>query len=493
MNSTALQADRVDMNGCMPGDPDYNPMNTKRANDKHAARAAAEAAQKALVKKWTHHRYALSVLDGLDERWASELRESIERRNAERSPSTKPPDLYFSGKSAVEHGATDSQMSALPVLSNDEIAELIDDAEILRSRRRDRIRSQADNQRAAEAAAGLSIPDRLDLASFIPPDTLWVVDGLIPAGASLGLFAERKAGKTATMVELSHSLLTGEKFLGRFDTCLPKDARVALLDTEMTETMLHDEYTRYGVPFDRLDVWALRGKSGLLDFRHELNRARWQEQIAPGSFIIVDCLYTILAALTIDENSAQVADVIEGIKTLAVECKAAGWCVVHHVGKDSTKGARGHSSIEGAVDTVAWLHLDGPLGAETLRTFEAVGRHDVNVPLAQIVRGGDRRLTLGDTTPQRDRRQGRNRTDDDRAYALIAANPGLSVNALWKLPAEAKRGLSRDRLRGAVERLDLTDQIVNTGTAKSPQWCAGARDSDPFGSSAPLTDVQVRG
>jgi hypothetical protein len=303
---------------------------------------------------------------------------------------------------------------------------------------------------------------------------------LIPQGGSLGLFAERKAGKTTTMVELSRALLTGDAFLGRFDTRLPADARVAVLDTEMTATMLHEQYTRAGVPLDRLKVWALRGKSGLLDMRDEANRTRWREKIAPGSFIIVDCLYTILAALTIDENSAQVADVIEGFKTLAVDCDAAGWTLAHHVGKDSTKGARGHSSIEGAVDTVSWLGLDGQLGADTLRTFEAVGRHEVNVPCAQIVRGEDHRLTLSDTTPKSDRRKHRNRSDDDHAYALIAANPDLSVRDLLKLPFEQLRGLSRDRLREAVARLALTGQIVNTGTEGRPKWRTAARNSDPF-------------
>jgi hypothetical protein len=93
-----------------------------------------------------------------------------------------------------------------------------------------------------------------------------------------------------------------------------------------------------------------------------------------------------------------VADVIEGFKALAVECAAAGLVIVHHLGKDPDKGARGHSSIEGSVDTLATVRLEGPPAADTPRTFEAFGRRGVNVPPARLVRGEDHRLTLSAST-----------------------------------------------------------------------------------------------
>lgn len=340
---------------------------------------------------------------------------------------------------------------------------------------------QARDEAAARAAAAIDIPDRLDLATFVPPDVQWVVDGLIPTGASLGLFAERKAGKTTTVVELARALLSGEAFLGRFHTNLPDDARVAVLDSEMTATMLHDEYTRAGVPLDRLDVWALRGKSAVLDMRDAAHRARWRQRITPGSFIVVDCLYTILGAAGIDENSGQVADVIEGIKTLAVECDAAGWCLVHHLGKDAGKGARGHSSIEGSVDTVAWIMLDGPLAADTPRTFEALGRSDVNVPRAQVMRGEDRRLTISDATPQADRNRARAADNLAKTIRLIREHPGLSAAALGRLPKEARHGLSGHAISNAISDLgpDGTCEIVNlSGRGDRYEWHVATEPAD---------------
>lgn len=339
---------------------------------------------------------------------------------------------------------------------------------------------------AAKAVASIDIPGRIDLATYTPPDTAWLVDELMPMDGSLGLFAERKAGKTTTVVELVRAVLGGDKFLGRFASHLPAGARVALLDTEMTPAMLHHEYTKVGIDADslsRIDLHPLRGRSRLLDLRDETTRARWRELIAPGSVIVVDCLYTVLAAAQVDESSAQVSDIIDGIKALAVECAAAGLVVVHHLGKDPTKGARGHSSIEGSVDTLATIRLDGPPAADTPRLFSATGRLDVDVPAALLARGDDNRLTLSANTPKSDRARAVAHKDDDITWSLINDHPGLSLRSLEELPTETRK-LSRTRLRRSLERLDRLGFVINQGTDRRPAWHAADRDGNPYANPA---------
>jgi hypothetical protein len=82
-------------------------------------------------------------------------------------------------------------------------------------------------------------------------------------------------------------------------------------------------------------------------------RARWREQIAPGSLIAVDCLNGLFGALGVSENSDEVVAVLAGLRALATECDAAGLVIVHHLGKDPGRDARGHSSLEGFPDVVA--------------------------------------------------------------------------------------------------------------------------------------------
>lgn len=389
-----------------------------------------------------------------------------------------------------DRGAPPEAIAALPDATTVALGE---SARIVRAwDAEDRLRAteQARANEAAKLVAAVEIPGRINLATYTPPDTAWLIDGLMPMDGSLGLFAERKAGKTTTVVEMVRSMLSGDEFLGRFATNLPAGARVALMDTEMTPAMLHHEYTKVSIPaehLDRIDLHPLRGRSRLLDLRNEATRARWQELIAPGAVIIVDCLYTVLAAAQVDESSAQVSDIIDGIKALAVQCSAAGLVIVHHLGKDPTKGARGHSSIEGGVDILATIWLDGPPAADTPRLFSATGRLDVDVPPALLSRGNDCRLTLSASTPRADRARAADRSDDDTAWKLISDHPGKSLRGLEELPTETRK-LSRSRLRRALDRLDGLGYIVNRGSAERPAWHAADRPEDAFTIAADRAD-----
>lgn len=438
---------------------------------------------------------ALTTVDALAAegvQWAAAVVEAARAENtyAALVGDRKQRPLSLTTAQLYDRGAPPEDIVTLPAATTTSLGE---SARVVRAwDAEDRLRAteQARATEAAKLVAAVEIPGRINLATYTPPDTAWLIAGLIPMDGSLGLFAERKAGKTTTVVEMVRSMLSGDEFLGRFATHLPAGARVALLDTEMTPAMLHHEYTKAGVPvddLDRIDLHPLRGRSRLLDLRDDATRARWQNLIAPGALIVVDCLYTVLAAAQVDESSAQVSDIIDGIKALAVQCGAAGLVIVHHLGKDPTKGARGHSSIEGGVDTLATIWLDGPPAADTPRLFSATGRLDVDVPPALLNRGDDNRLTLSASTPKADRARAADRSDDDTAWKLISDHPGKSLRGLEELPTETRK-LSRSRLRRALDRLDGLGYIVNRGSAERPAWHAADRPGDAFTIAAERAD-----
>ena len=95
--------------------------------------------------------------------------------------------------------------------------------------------------------------------------------------------------------------------------------------------------------------------------------------------LVFDCLYSILAALGISENDDGVAAVMSDCVPSATESKALGTALIHHLGKDADRGARGHSSIEGFADVLCHIGLDGPLDPDTPRLFKAYGRGGVNI------------------------------------------------------------------------------------------------------------------
>jgi hypothetical protein len=391
-----------------------------------------------------------------------------------------PPQLIFTGGEAVKAGATDELIAALPQLTSEGLAELRMLQAAEHEAAKARIRVLARQIEATRAAAGVPIPERVDLSTYTPESTPWVVDHLLARGAVLGLFAERKAGKTTLVRELVRSALDGSPFLGQFAVSLPTGGEVVLFDTEMTLSSLHSQYQRAGVQhLDRLNLRTLRGQERSLDARVEAVRDRWREAIKPGSLMIVDCLYSLFGALGVSESSDEVTTVLTGLRSLAIESEAVGLILVHHLGKDIDKGARGHSSIEGFPDVIARIELGGPPAEDTPRVFSAYGRDDVSISPGVLRLGEDHRLTIGGN-PRVERVAAKQRADDDAVWTLIENNPGLSVRALGNLSAEALGRLSRDRIRQSVERLASLNRIVDKGNGRSPEWHA-IKGADPFG------------
>ncbi|MFP2991286.1 AAA family ATPase [Mycobacterium intracellulare] len=448
-----------------------------QSNEKHRQNREVQAVTEERCKRWASQRYALDDLPR-NQRWARDLHSYTVRQNAKSDPITDTPTLMITGEQAVKAGATDEQIAALPKLTSDAIVALRQRAAAQREASRMRVREMAREIEAARAAADVEIVERVNLVEFVPEETPWVVDGVLARGGVLGLFAERKAGKTTLVRELVRSALDGSPFLGRFTVSLPADAEVALFDTEMTLNSLHREYQRAGVEhLDRLNLRSLRGRERSLDARIEAVRARWREQVVPGSLIAVDCLYSLFGALGVSENSDEVVAVLAGLRSLATECEAAGLVIVHHLGKDASHGARGHSSLEGFPDAIARIELDGLPSTETTHVFSAYGR-DVAVEAAVLTLGEDHRLTLGGN-PKAERIRAMHRADDDATWRLIDEHPGLSVRALGSLPVEARGKLSRDRIRTAVDRLALLNRVVNKGSNGAPEWHA-VEGVDPY-------------
>ena len=460
-------------NGHNGDESDPNPFDTAEGRQRREADAEAATVTEKRLQHWAHCQFAVESLPR-SQRWARKVWSEIDSYNARRDPVHYPPMLMFNGDRAVKAGATDDQLTALPKLKSEDIIEVSMRQAVEHEAARVQIRAVARELEAARAAAGIPIPGRVNLAQFVPEDTRWVVDQVLARGAVLGLFAERKAGKTTTVVDLVRSVLGGDKFLGRFAVSLPADAEVVLFDTEMTLSSLHRQYQRAGVEhLDRLNLRPLRGRERSLDVRNEAVRNRWREQIAPGSLIAVDCLYSLFGALGVSENSDEVVSVLAGLRSLATECDAAGLVVVHHLGKDPDKGARGHSSLEGFPDAIARIELDGPPTAETPRVFSAYGR-DVSIDAGVLTLGDDHRLTIGGN-PRVERITAAHHADDEATWHLIDKHPGLSMRGLANLPVEARGKLSRDRIREAVERLALINRIVNKGTLAAPEWHAVER------------------
>lgn len=108
----------------------------------------------------------------------------------------------------------------------------------------------------------------------------------------------------------------------------------------------------------------------------------------PPDLIVIDTLARSLGAG--DENSGQSMGAFVASMDRIRAATGAHVMVIHHVGKDGAKGARGHSSLRGAVDTEIELTRDGPtITAQTRKQRDMPGEKTFHYTLRSVLLGED--------------------------------------------------------------------------------------------------------
>ena len=214
----------------------------------------------------------------------------------------------------------------------------------------------------------------------LPPLT-WLVKDLVPAKGLAVIYGQPGSGKSFVAMDMACAIAAGSpSWFG----AKVKSAPVAYVVLEgasgMGQRLLawqlhHRKPAPSNLRFD-IGNFTLMTAADAQSLASEI-----LEQLGPGAMVIVDTLNQ--SAPGADENSSvDMGKIISNSKLLA---EAIGGLVVliHHAGKDNSRGARGHSSLHAATDAVievvntpagrAWRATkvkDGELGA--LHGFELV-------------------------------------------------------------------------------------------------------------------------
>lgn len=431
--------------------------------------------------------YDVAVLDPSRSRWEHNLAFEIEQFNALPLTSRNLPVLTFTPEQAIKRGATEAELLRFAPLTPNAVRSMVLRARALAEADAQEVRAQARLIVAERAAQGLELPERIDLATFTPNPVPFLVDGLWPIGGVFGLFAQRKAGKSTVVRDIVRSVLTGDDLFGRFPVHVGPDTEVVLIDTENTIDQIHYEYRAAGIPdLGRINLRSIRGAERTFDLRVPQVQERWAEQIKPGSVIIFDCLYSVLAALGIPENDDTVAGLVVGFRALAAQCDALGGALVHHLGKDAERGARGHSSIEGNTDVVCQITTDGLPDADSPRYLSALGRNGVKVETSLLTLGSDHRLRLETVAEVKaERRQATLDADSAKVLAAIQEHPRCTAAAIVDAT-----GLPDKRARAATQHLESIGLARDEGTARTRQaWVAAEHDSGPVDRFTTVADT----
>ncbi|MDE3022686.1 MAG: AAA family ATPase [Pseudomonadota bacterium] len=187
------------------------------------------------------------------------------------------------------------------------------------------------------------------------PPLRWMVRGVLPAEGIAALYGPSASGKSFLALDLAAAIADGAEWFG----CRVKQASVvyAALEGEAGFSQ-------------RAKAWQLHHGQDLPDFLQFIMqpldlRTDDVTELADaviasgraGGLLVIDTLNR--AASGADENSSQdMGQIIDACK--ALQAKLGGLVMlIHHSGKDATKGLRGHSSLYAALDAAIEVRRDG--------------------------------------------------------------------------------------------------------------------------------------
>lgn len=204
---------------------------------------------------------------------------------------------------------------------------------------------------------------RLDLVALLQadrPPREWVVDGLIPAGASVALVAPAGTGKSLLLLALCIAVARGQRtFAGLRVT----GRRVLLVDMENTQDDLADRLQALGVTPDtavELDQLVTIHLPPLAPLDAaiggvELAAILDAYDVQPGDVVVLDSLQRVINGAENDSDTMRAY-----YRHTAVMLKRRGVTVIRtdNTGKDTDKGARGTSGKRDDVDVELVLTAD---------------------------------------------------------------------------------------------------------------------------------------
>lgn len=191
-----------------------------------------------------------------------------------------------------------------------------------------------------------------DLAAM--PPLQWRIKGVLPSHGTVAVFGASGSGKSFLVLDMLQSLAAGAEWFGRkvkqcAVTYVALEGEAGLAGRVAAYRMQHGSTSsniRYMVqPFSLLE-------SGDIE---ELVKA--VQSAGTGGVVVLDTLNR--AAPGADENdSRNMGQIIAAAKEL--QTLVGGLVLlVHHTGKDASKGLRGHSSLHGALDAAVEVKRNG--------------------------------------------------------------------------------------------------------------------------------------
>lgn len=183
-----------------------------------------------------------------------------------------------------------------------------------------------------------------DFANGVPPK--WIVDGVLPETGSAMVIGVSGSGKTFLVMDMMASIALGRPWRGR----KVKRGRVMYIAAEGAggvRKRLKAYKDHYKVSFGR-SLGVISDTPNLLQ-QDDIALAESINRYGGAAVIVIDTLAQVTSGA--DENtSSDMGKALSRCKALQAATGAL-IILVHHIGKDASRGARGWSGMKGAMDT----------------------------------------------------------------------------------------------------------------------------------------------
>lgn len=175
----------------------------------------------------------------------------------------------------------------------------------------------------------------------------WVIKGVLPRAELVVLFGESGSGKSFLSLDLAAAIVRGVEWRGH----KTNKGRVVYIAAEGGggfRNRLSAYQIKHGIDFDDYDLGIIHAAPNFLEKADAVDIGRAILAAGRADVIFVDTFAQVMPGA--NENAGE--DVGKALQHCRVIHKATGAVVVlvHHSGKDATKGARGWSGLRAAAD-----------------------------------------------------------------------------------------------------------------------------------------------
>ncbi|MCD2142282.1 AAA family ATPase [Rhodococcus pyridinivorans] len=260
-----------------------------------------------------------------------------------------------------------------------------------------------------------------------PAEPPYRVAGLIPSDGGTLITAQRKVGKTTFVLNLVHSLITGEQFLDQFEV-QPVTGRIALLNFEVSAAQMSRWAAEAGIDHDRLVLVNLRGRRNPLIVPED--RAALTERLRAEEVesVIVDPFGRAFTGTSQNDAGEVTAFLLDLDEFVRAEVGARDLFLTNHAGWNGDR-SRGSTALEDWGDSLILLKTDAKSGE---RYLSALGR-DVEIEETVLHFDGEtRHLSLNLAEGNRRKNEVQEHIDAllDPIVEIVTAQPGINTTQI---------------------------------------------------------------